>query len=78
MKMGMVDRSIYHANTKFTTIRVHRPVWNKGRIVRQKRLLSPKHVCAIRARLEIAKNHRDFALFIRPSTVSFEDVIWSS
>jgi len=44
-------------------IRACRPAWNKGRIVGQKRPLLPKHVWAIRVRLEIAKNHRDLALF---------------
>lgn len=44
-------------------VRACRPAWNKGRIVGQKRLLLPKHVWAIRVRLEIAKNHRDLALF---------------
>nr|WP_282154252.1 hypothetical protein [Ruegeria atlantica] len=40
-----------------------RPTWNKGRIVGQKRPLKPKHVWAIRVRLELAENHRDLALF---------------
>ena len=44
-------------------IRPRRPAWNKGRIVGQKRPLLPKHVWAIRVRLEIAENHRDLALF---------------
>lgn len=44
-------------------IRACRPAWNKGRIVGQKRPLLPKHVWAIRVRLEIADNHRDLALF---------------
>ena len=44
-------------------IRVCRPAWNKGRVIGQKRPLMPKHVWAIRVRLEIAKNHRDLALF---------------
>ncbi len=44
-------------------IRARRPAWNKGRIVGQKRPLLPKHVWAIRIRLEIADNHRDLALF---------------
>ena len=33
-------------------IRSCSPVWNKGRIVGQKRPLMPKHVWAIRVRLE--------------------------
>jgi integrase len=37
--------------------------WNKGRILGQKRPLLPKHVWAIRVRLELAGNLRDLALF---------------
>ncbi|NOD78818.1 integrase, partial [Ruegeria sp. HKCCD4332] len=37
--------------------------WNKGRIIGQKRPLFPKQVWAIRARLELAGNLRDLALF---------------
>ena len=44
-------------------VRARRRAWNKGRIVGQKRPLLPKHVWAIRVRLEIANNHRDLALF---------------
>ena len=44
-------------------VRACRPAWNKGRIVGQKRPLLPKHVWAIRVRLEIAESHRDLALF---------------
>lgn len=44
-------------------IRALRPAWNKGRIVGQKRPLRPKHLWAIRVRLELAENHRDLALF---------------
>jgi len=40
-----------------------RKAWNKGRIIGQKRPLQPKQVWAIRTRLEIARNHRDLALF---------------
>jgi site-specific recombinase XerC len=39
------------------------PAWNKGLIIGQKRPLLPKHVWAIRVRLEIADNIRDLALF---------------
>lgn len=42
-------------------IRALRPAWNKGRIVGQERPLKPKHVWAIRVRLELAENHRDLA-----------------
>ncbi|EEX08356.1 phage integrase [Ruegeria lacuscaerulensis ITI-1157] len=44
-------------------IRARRPAWNQGRIIGQKRPLMPRHVWAIRVRLEIAENHRDLALF---------------
>ena len=44
-------------------IRALRPARNKGRIVGQKRPLKPKHVWAIRVRLELAENHRDLAPF---------------
>lgn len=37
--------------------------WNKGRLAGQKRTLLPKQVWAIRARLELAGNLRDLALF---------------
>lgn len=37
--------------------------WNNGRIIGQKRPLRPKQVWAIRARLELANNLRDLALF---------------
>jgi len=40
----------------------YRP-WNKGRLIGQKRPLRPKQVWAIRARLELANNLRDLALF---------------
>lgn len=41
----------------------NRPAWNRGRIIGQKRPLKPRHVWAIRVRLELAENHRDLALF---------------
>ena len=43
--------------------RPNRAPWNKGRLVGQKRPLLPKQVWAIRARLELADNLRDLALF---------------
>ncbi len=49
--------------TNLPAIRSLRPTWNKGRIVGQKLPLKPKHVWAIRVRLELAENHRDLALF---------------
>ena len=44
-------------------IRNRREPWNKGRIIGQKRPLLPKHVWAIRVRLELAGKLRDLALF---------------
>ena len=49
--------------TNLPAIRACRPAWNKGRIVGQKRPLEPKHVWAIRIRLEIAERTRELALF---------------
>ncbi|MEO0543268.1 MAG: tyrosine-type recombinase/integrase [Pseudomonadota bacterium] len=40
-----------------------RRAWNRGRIIGQKRPLLPKHVWAIRVRLELADAVRDLALF---------------
>jgi hypothetical protein len=48
---------------RFPVVRTKAPAWNKGRIVGQKRPLLPKHVWAIRVRLEIAQNSGDLALF---------------
>ncbi|MEM9872239.1 MAG: tyrosine-type recombinase/integrase [Pseudomonadota bacterium] len=44
-------------------ITTKRRAWNKGRIIGQKRPFLPKQVWAIRARLELAGNLRDLALF---------------
>ena len=44
-------------------VRPIKPAWNKGRVVGQKRPLKPKHVWAIRVRLELAEEYRDLALF---------------
>ena len=49
--------------TNLSAIRALHPAWNKGRIVGQKRPQKPKHVWAIRVRLELAENHRDLTLF---------------
>jgi site-specific recombinase XerC len=45
------------------TIIPSKRAWNHGRIMGQKRPLLPKHVWAIRVRLELAKAVRDLALF---------------
>ncbi len=44
-------------------VRAKRVPWNKGRLIGQKRPLQPKQVWSIRARLELAGNLRDLALF---------------
>ena len=41
----------------------HQVSWNKGKLVGQKPPLQPKHVWAIRTRLQLAKRGRDLALF---------------
>ena len=51
------------STVKLPAIRACRPAWNKGRIVGQKRPLMPKHVWAIRVRLELAGRVRDLAHF---------------
>lgn len=58
-RIGGTDTS----TANLPAIRACRPAWNKGRVVGQKRPLMPKHVWAIRVRLEIAENHRELALF---------------
>ena len=49
--------------TNLPAVRAVRPAWNRGRIVGQMRPLLPKHVWAIRVRLEIAGRVRDLGLF---------------
>ena len=44
-------------------VKSKRRPWKKGRLIGQKRPLLPKQVWAIRARLELAGNLRDLALF---------------
>ncbi len=51
------------SDEQLAALRPPRPVWNKGRIVGQKRPLAPKHVWSIRVRLEMSGNRRDLALF---------------
>lgn len=49
------------SNEQLPALRPPRSVWNKGRIVVQKRPLAPKHVWLVLARLEIARTLRDLA-----------------
>ena len=51
------------SNIQLPVVRPNRAPWNKGRLVGQKRPLLPRQVWAIRARLELADNLRDLALF---------------
>ena len=62
---GIGGRNGGHTHAKSSTSRRHseKPSWNKGKIVGQKRPLLPKQVWGIRARLELAGNLRDLALF---------------
>lgn len=48
--------------TRETIRERHRP-WNKGKLIDQKPPLQPKHVWAIRSRLQLANKKRDLALF---------------
>jgi hypothetical protein len=55
-----------HGNQRHDTTREatweHRP-WDKGKLIGQKPPLQPKHVWAIRSRLQLANKKRDLALF---------------
>jgi hypothetical protein len=56
-------KEIGHANhRKDPCFGSYRP-WNKGKLVGQKPPLQPKHVWAIRTRLQLSKRRRDLALF---------------
>jgi hypothetical protein len=57
----MEGKSCQESN--FPPLPPKRRAWNKGRLVGQKRPLLTKQVWAIRARLELADNLRDLALF---------------
>ena len=48
--------------TAHETLCEHRP-WNKGKLIGQKPPLQPKHVWAIRSRLQLGKKKRGLALF---------------
>ncbi len=52
-----------HTANDHQTTNVHPRPWNKGKITGQKPPLRPKHVWAIRTRLQLAYRTRDFALF---------------
>ena len=50
-------------DTETSTVTPQRQSWNKGKLIRPKPPLQPKHVWAIRTRLQIAGRTRDLALF---------------
>lgn len=51
------------STVQLPALKPKRLAWNKGRLIGQKRPLLAKQVWAIRARLELAGNLRDLALF---------------
>ncbi len=51
------------SKTLLPVVTTRRPLWNKRRLVGQKRPLQPKQVWAIRTRLELANKLRDLAVF---------------
>ena len=53
----------------------HRP-WNKGKLIGPKPPRQPKHVWAIRTRLQLAGRTRDLALFNSRSVASCAGAIW--
>jgi site-specific recombinase XerD len=59
----MADRRINHAHTKLTCHSRASARLEQRSHRRSKAAVKTKHVWAIRARLELAKNHRDLALF---------------
>jgi integrase len=61
--VGGLDGGQIMPRVQLPAVPPKRRAWNKGRLVGQKRPLLPKQVWAIRARLELAGNLRDIALF---------------
>ena len=51
------------SRVQLPALKPRRKAWNKGRLIGQKWPLLAKQVWAIRARLELAGNLRDLALF---------------
>ena len=58
-------------------IRSRRPAWNKGRIVGHKRPLLPKHVWAIRVRLELADRVRGAMMKHPPTRIRAPGAQWT-
>ena len=46
-----------------TSLPQRRELWNKGRLIGQKRPLKPKDVSTIRVRLQLEDRKRDLAMF---------------
>jgi site-specific recombinase XerC len=63
LRMGVVVGVTIMTISNLPMILPAKFAWNKARIVGQKRPLLPKHVWAIRVRLELAGETRDLALF---------------
>ena len=61
--VGGLDGGQIMPRVQLPAVTPKRRAWNKGRLFGQKRPLLPKQVWAIRARLELAGNLRDLALF---------------
>ena len=61
--VGGLDGDLTMSRIQLPATRPQCPPWNKGRLIGQKRPLLPRQVWAIRARLELADNLRDLALF---------------
>ena len=60
---GGTDGENLMSKIQLPAVNPKRHPWNKGQLAGQKRTLLPKQVWAIRARLELAGNLRDLALF---------------
>ena len=60
---GWMDGGYLMSKIHLPAVKPKRRAWNKGRIVGQKLPLLPKQVWAIQARLELAEDLRDLALF---------------
>jgi len=61
--VGGLDGDLTMSRIQLPATRPQCPPWNKGRLIGQKRPLLPRQVWAIRARLKLADNLRDLALF---------------
>jgi len=61
--MGGMDGDLTMSRIQLPATRPTRPPWNRDRLIGQKRPLLARQVWVIRARLELADNLRDLALF---------------